>query len=89
LSGRALEFGGELRSDVAGFLDLAVIEASIDRGIKASFNPRSAVEQMAATLKEYGLSSTVGDKYAGVGPGHLRQVDVTYTLMLAARGSCS
>lgn len=32
--------------------------------IKAPFNPTSATEQIAATLKSYGLGKTVGDKYA-------------------------
>lgn len=32
--------------------------------IKPPFNPTSATEQMAATLKSYGLHSTIGDKYA-------------------------
>jgi hypothetical protein len=105
------EFGGEFRNDVAGFLDLSVIEAAVDRGVtvrpprkgiayrsgcgmsggahdsavlciahgeddgttpvldamaefRAPFNPTTVVGQIAATLKEYGLSSTVGDKYA-------------------------
>jgi hypothetical protein len=103
------EFGGLFRTDIAGFLDLAVIEAAVDRGvlvrpprkgvsyrsgcdmsggahdsaviaiahdeddvavldamleIKAPFNPTEAVRQISALLREYGLSSTVGDKYA-------------------------
>jgi hypothetical protein len=120
----ASEYGGEFRNDIAGFLDLAVIEAAVDRGvvvrppregvsyrsgcdmsggahdsavlaishdegetavldclieIKAPFNPTSAVEEIAATLKEYGLSSTVGDKYAsGWMPDAFSKADITY-----------
>lgn len=48
--------------------------------IRAPFNPTSAVEQMAATLKEYGLSSTTGDRYgAGWIPDAFSKVDVSYT----------
>jgi hypothetical protein len=118
------EYGGEFRNDIAGFLDLAVIEAAVDRGvmvrppregvsyrsgcdmsggahdsavlaiahdegetavldclieIKAPFNPTSAVEEIAATLKEYGLSSTIGDKYAsGWIPDAFSKADITY-----------
>jgi hypothetical protein len=32
--------------------------------IKAPFNPTAATEQIAATLRSYGISKTVGDKYA-------------------------
>jgi hypothetical protein len=32
--------------------------------IKAPFNPTTATEQIAATLKSYGVSRTTGDKYA-------------------------
>lgn len=32
--------------------------------IKAPFNPTAATEQIAATLKSYGLGKTTGDKYA-------------------------
>jgi hypothetical protein len=103
------EFGGEFRDDVAGFLELALVEAAIDRGvtvrpprvgvhyrsacdpsggardsftmaivhdegdtavldciaeIKPPFNPSEATATMAAILKEYRLSRTVGDRYA-------------------------
>jgi hypothetical protein len=103
------EWMAEFRDDIAGFADIALIEASVDRGvavrppragvryrsgcdpsggardsftaaiahdegnvsvldcvveIKAPFNPTSATEQIAETLKSYGLSETVGDKYA-------------------------
>ena len=121
----ASEFGGQFRNDISGFLDFAVIDGAVDRGvaarprregvvyrsacdmsggahdsaalciahdedetamldccleIRAPFNPTSAVEQIAATLREYGLSSTVGDKYAsGWVPDAFARVDVTYT----------
>lgn len=42
--------------------NLAVLDCVVE--IKAPFNPTSATEQIAETLKAYGLSSTVGDKYA-------------------------
>ena len=103
------EWMAEFRDDIAGFADIALIEAAVDYGItvrppragiryrsgcdpsggardsftaaiahdegniavldcvveiKAPFNPTSATEQIADTLKSYGLSETVGDKYA-------------------------
>lgn len=104
------EWMAEFRDDIAGFADIALIEAAVDYGvtvrppragvhryrsgcdpsggardsftcaiahdegniavldcvveIKAPFNPTSATEQIAETLKSYGLTSTVGDKYA-------------------------
>ena len=103
------EYGATFRNDVAGWADLALIEAAVDGKvtvrppragtryrsgcdpsggardsftlaiahdedklavldciveIKAPFNPTSATEQMAKTLKAYGLNRTVGDKYA-------------------------
>lgn len=103
------EWCAEFRDDIAGFADVALIEASVDYGvtvrpprpgiryrsgcdpsggardsftcaiahdegnvavldcaveIKAPFNPTSATEQIADTLKSYGLKKTVGDKYA-------------------------
>jgi hypothetical protein len=42
--------------------NISVLDCVIE--IKAPFNPTSATEQIAATLKSYGLSQTVGDKYA-------------------------
>ena len=102
------EWLGEFRDDIAGFADVALIEAAVDYGvtvrppragvryrsgidpsggasdsftlgiahdennvavldcvleIKSPFNPTSATEQIAATLKEYGLSETVSDRY--------------------------
>ena len=41
---------------------VAVLDCLVE--IKAPFNPTSATEQMAETLKSYGLTETVGDKYA-------------------------
>jgi hypothetical protein len=41
---------------------IAVLDCLIE--IKAPFNPTSAVAQIAAVLKSYGLSETVGDRYA-------------------------
>jgi hypothetical protein len=103
------EFGGEFRNDIAGFLDFALIDAAVDRGVlvrpprsgvryraaadpsggasdsftlalchdeadtalldclvevKSPFNPTSATETLAATLKQYGLSEVTGDKYS-------------------------
>ena len=39
----------------------AVLDCLIE--IKAPFNPTSATQEIAAVLKSYGLSSTIGDKY--------------------------
>jgi hypothetical protein len=103
------ELLGQFRDDIGGYVDLAVVEAAVDRGvsvrapvkgttyrsgadpsggardsfacaiahdedgvavldclveIKAPFNPTSATEQIAQTLKSYGITETVGDKYA-------------------------
>jgi hypothetical protein len=103
------EYDAEFRTDVAAFLDLAVVEAAVDHGvtvrppvrgvryrsgcdpsggardsftlaiahdedgvaildclfeIKPPFNPTAAIADMAGTLKAYGLTRTVGDKYA-------------------------
>lgn len=103
------EWLGEFRDDIAGYLDIALIEASVDAGvtvrpprpgiaytsfvdasggvkdsftaavthlegnlvvldclleIRAPFNPTAATEQVANTLRAYGLHSTTGDKYA-------------------------
>ena len=41
---------------------VAVLDCVVE--VKAPFNPTSATEQMAATLKAYGLRATVGDRYA-------------------------
>jgi hypothetical protein len=109
--GARSEWLAEFRSDISGFLDLEVVESSVDRGVtvrpprkdanivyrsgcdpsggsrdsftcaishqeggfavldcivevKAPFNPTSATEQIASTLKSYGITETVGDKYA-------------------------
>jgi hypothetical protein len=103
------EYGAEFRSDVMGFLDAAIVDSAIDRGvivrpplpnlryrsgcdpsggardsftlaishdegdvavldclieIKPPFNPSEATAQMAAALKSYRLTRTVGDRYA-------------------------
>jgi hypothetical protein len=103
------EYDAEFRTDVAAFLDLAIVEAAVDHGvtvrplvrgvryrsgcdpsggardsftlaiahdedgvaildclyeIKPPFNPTAAVADMAGVLKGYGLTRTVGDKYA-------------------------
>jgi hypothetical protein len=42
--------------------DVAVLDCIVE--IRAPFNPTSATALMAATLKSYRLSQTVGDKYA-------------------------
>jgi hypothetical protein len=41
---------------------LAVLDCLIE--VKAPFNPTGATEQIAETLKSYGIRETVGDKYA-------------------------
>lgn len=41
--------------------DTQVLDCLVE--IKAPFNPTTATEQIAATLKSYGLSKTTGDKY--------------------------
>ena len=103
------EYGAEFRNDVAGFLDFAIVDSAIDRGvivrppipgmqyrsgcdpsggardsftlavthdedgvgvldclveIRPPFNPTSATAQMAEVLRSYGMSQTVGDRYA-------------------------
>jgi hypothetical protein len=42
--------------------NIAILDCVVE--IKAPFNPTSATEQIAETLKSYGLTETVGDKYA-------------------------
>lgn len=42
--------------------NVAVLDCVVE--IKAPFNPTAATDQVAAVLKSYGLTSTVGDKYA-------------------------
>jgi hypothetical protein len=42
------EFGGSFRDDVAGFLDLALVEAAVDRGVVVR-PPRAGVAYRAAT----------------------------------------
>jgi hypothetical protein len=42
--------------------NIAVLDCLVE--IKAPFNPTSATQQIAETLKSYGLTSTTGDKYA-------------------------
>lgn len=42
--------------------NVAILDCLLE--IKAPFNPTSATELIAETLKSYGLSETVGDKYA-------------------------
>jgi hypothetical protein len=120
----ASEFGGQFRTDVSGFLDFALVDAAVDRGvlvrppvagidyrsacdpsggahdsftlaiahdegeiavldclveIKSPFNPTAAVNDMAATLASYRLSSTTGDKYAaGWVVDAFAKVGVTY-----------
>lgn len=103
------EWMAEFRDDIAGFVDVNVIEACVDYGvtarpprdgvryragcdpsggsrdsftaaiahnegniavldclveIKAPFNPTAATEQIAETLKAYGIRKATGDKYA-------------------------
>jgi hypothetical protein len=57
--------------------------------VRAPFNPTSAVETMAATLKEYGLFSTVGDRYAaGWIPDAFSKVGVKYEYSERDRSQC-
>jgi hypothetical protein len=42
--------------------NIAVLDCVIE--IKAPFNPTTATEQIEATLRQYGLHNTVGDRYA-------------------------
>ncbi len=42
--------------------DVAVLDCLVE--IKPPFNPTSATERIAQTLKEYGLRETIGDRYA-------------------------
>jgi hypothetical protein len=43
----------------------AVLDRIVDQGQRPPFDPRKAVERFAAVLKEYGVFSVTGDKYAG------------------------
>ena len=57
--------------------EVAVLDCLVE--VKPPFNPTSVVADMAATLKSYGLSSTVGDKYAaGWVVDAFAKVGVTY-----------
>jgi hypothetical protein len=57
--------------------EIAVLDCLVE--VKPPFNPTGAVADMAATLKSYGLSSTVGDKYAaGWVVDAFAKVGVTY-----------
>ena len=42
-----------------------LLDRIVDQGQRPPFDPRKAVERFVAALKEYGLRSVVGDKYAG------------------------
>ena len=57
--------------------EVSVLDTLIE--VKAPFNPTSAVETMAATLKEYRLSNVTGDRYAaGWVPDAFKKVGVSY-----------
>jgi Terminase large subunit, T4likevirus-type, N-terminal len=57
--------------------ETAVLDCLVE--IKAPFNPTSAVEALAATLKEYRLSEVTGDRYAaGWVPDAFKKVGVRY-----------
>ena len=43
----------------------AVLDRIVDQGQRPPFDPRKAVERFAHVLKEYGLKSVMGDRYAG------------------------
>jgi hypothetical protein len=42
-----------------------LLDRIVDQGQRPPFDPRKAVERFVAALKEYGLRSVVGDRYAG------------------------
>jgi hypothetical protein len=42
--------------------DVAILDALVE--VRAPFNPETATQQIAAVLKSYGLSETIGDRYA-------------------------
>jgi hypothetical protein len=57
--------------------EVAVLDALLE--IRPPFNPTSAVEQMAALLGQYGLSSTIGDRYgAGWIPDAFSKAGISY-----------
>jgi hypothetical protein len=43
----------------------AILDRVVDQGQRPPFDPRKAVERFVGALKEYGLRSVTGDKYAG------------------------
>jgi phage terminase large subunit-like protein len=45
--------------------DRAVVDRVLHQGQPTPFDPRLAVERFATVLREYGLSSVTGDRYAG------------------------
>jgi hypothetical protein len=67
--------------------EVAVLDALLE--IRPPFNPTSAVEQMAALLLEYGLSSTTGDRYgAGWVVDAMSKAGITYTYSERDRSQC-
>jgi hypothetical protein len=67
--------------------DVAVLDALLE--IRPPFNPTSAVEQMAALLRQYGLSSTTGDRYAaGWIPDAFSKAGVAYAYSERDRSQC-
>lgn len=43
----------------------AILDRVVDQGQRPPFDPRLAVQRFAAVLKDYGIFSVTGDKYAG------------------------
>jgi hypothetical protein len=64
-----------------------VLDALLE--IRPPFNPTSAVEQMAALLGQYGLSSTTGDRYAaGWIPDAFSKQNIAYSYSERDRSQC-
>jgi hypothetical protein len=67
--------------------DVAVLDALLE--IRPPFNPTSAVEQMAALLGQYSLSSTVGDRYgAGWVVDAMSKAGISYAYSERDRSQC-
>lgn len=110
LASASAEYLGQFRRDLENFIDRALVESAVDRGVlvrstvpgvqyfafadpsggshdaftlgiahreadavildclierRPPFNAQEVVREMAATLREFGLSACVGDRYAG------------------------
>jgi hypothetical protein len=57
------------------------LQLSLVREVRPPFSPAAVVEDFADTLKSYGISKVVGDRYAGEFPRELfRKAGITYEL---------